>query len=166
MKEYRVDETLRNTLARFAYFLMGFGILLTIAPFALLLFKSSKPELWEMLLIPILVIAGLSQLMFPSLLLWQLRDTHILVSPDGITYTSPSMALKCAWYNLERIRENGQYNSLVLRKPVELKCAWWSRLFSRQAVQEIPLSWFPGWQGKELGQEIKRYAPHLFAEKP
>jgi hypothetical protein len=162
MKEYRVSGALRKTQSLFAYFLIGFGILLTIAPFTLLLFKSPKTELWEMLLIPILVISGLSQMMFPTFILWQLRKTRVVVSPDGIAFSSPGFDLQSTWDNIERIRELGRYDSLILRKPGGQKRAWWSRLLNRQAEREIPLSMFPGWRNTELGQEIKKYTSHLF----
>ncbi|MBN2149296.1 MAG: hypothetical protein JW726_18050 [Anaerolineales bacterium] len=60
----------------------------------------------------------------------------------------------------------GQYpenhlECLVLRQPVCYDKKPWARRLIRNQTQYIPLSEFPRWRDSGLGEDIRRYAPHV-----
>jgi hypothetical protein len=92
-----------------------------------------------------------------------LKAIRLVLSPEKLEFYSPGLALTTSWDNLERIGRLATHNSLVLRAPATQKTAWWFKLLRKRPEHEIPMSMFSNWRVSEIGQEIKKYAPHLFS---
>lgn len=97
--------------------------------------------------------------------------SHIIVSRNGLVWHSLGFTLSTSWEDIEgishrvygfSIQEGLAVTRLRLRlhNPVGfLPTAW----HSPPVKPFIPLSCFvPNWRDSELGQQIKKHAPHLF----
>jgi hypothetical protein len=98
-----------------------------------------------------------------------LKTTRLALSPEKLEFYSPGLVLTTSWDNLERIGSmstllGAKYDSLVLRATATQKTAGWFKLLRKHPEHEIPMSMFSNWRVSEIGQEIKRYAPHLFSD--
>jgi hypothetical protein len=98
-----------------------------------------------------------------------LTTTRLVLSPEQLEFYSPGLTLVTSWDNLQHIGSMSillglaKYDSLVLRAATTPKVAWWFKLLRKCPEQEIPMSMFSNWRVSEIGQEIKKYAPHLFS---
>jgi hypothetical protein len=96
------------------------------------------------------------------------KTTRLVLSPERLEFYSPGLVLTTSWDNLERIGSvstllgSAKSDNLVLRAAAIQKTAWWFKLLRKHPEHVIPMSMFSNWRGSEIGQEIKRYAPHLF----
>lgn len=96
---------------------------------------------------------------------------RLVISPGGVEYYQVGYSVRTTWDNVARIGEMpaGRITAegLILREPA----LYVDRLFSgvkyiQTRSQLIPLSLFKrDWVDSELGQEIKKYAPHLFVQR-
>jgi hypothetical protein len=96
---------------------------------------------------------------------------RLVISPNGIEYYQVGYGVRTSWDNVARIGEIPagliMAEGLILYEPA----LFVGKLFSgvkyiQTRGQVIPLSLFKrDWVDSELGQQIKRYAPHLFARK-
>jgi hypothetical protein len=96
---------------------------------------------------------------------------RLVISPEGVEYYQVGYSVRTSWDNVARIGEipagRIMAEGLILDEPA----LFIDRLFSgikyiQTRGQVIPLSLFKrDWVNSDLGQEIKRYVPHLFARK-
>ena len=99
-----------------------------------------------------------------------LTTTQLVLSPAQLEFYSPGLALVTSWDNLERIGKQSiffgavKYDSLVLQRASTQTTAWWLKFLRKQPERRIPMSMFSNWRVSEIGQEIKKYAPHLFSD--
>jgi hypothetical protein len=100
--------------------------------------------------------------------LWLIKVYRIVTSPAGIGLYSPGFQLHTDWANLENIGSHAflfrlrKQDCLLLRQPASEKKTWWAPLLIIPEEKKIPLSLHKKWRESELGQELKKYAPHLF----
>ena len=98
------------------------------------------------------------------------RHTRLVVSPDGIEYYTPYQSIRTAWDDIESVGRVPMFSfygeGLFLRRPALRGKKWlnWDvRLM--QLDRFVPLSPFlKQWRDSELGQDVRRYAPSLFAQ--
>ena len=93
---------------------------------------------------------------------------RLVISPEGIEYYQVGYSVRTSWDNVARIGEipagRIMAEGLILYEPA----LFVDRLFSgakyiQTRGQVIPLSLFRrDWVESDLGQEIKKYLPHLF----
>lgn len=99
-----------------------------------------------------------------------INTLKIVTSPEQLAFYSPGVMLSTPWDNLERIGRtnkrftNVPYESLVLRHPPTQKISPFFKVFQKVPEKQIPLNMFSDWRTSELGEEIQKYAPHLFSE--
>jgi hypothetical protein len=156
----------RKTLIVMAGFLALFGVLgsgyLAYYP---LRYSSTEPEsavIWCVALPFIMLVLSLT-----AGVLYIANCTRIITSPEGIEYHELAHSVTTTWDNVQRIGivpGLGAAEGLLLRRPalqVRKGMAW--------AVKEqvhgriIPLTPFGlFWRESDLGEDIKRYAPHVF----
>ncbi len=96
---------------------------------------------------------------------------RLVISPKGVEYYQVGYSVRTSWDNVARIGEipagRIMAEGLILYEPA----LFVDKLFSgvkyiQTRGQVIPLSLFKrDWINSELGQEIKKYTPHLFARK-
>ncbi|MFZ6028556.1 MAG: hypothetical protein ACOYYS_12640 [Chloroflexota bacterium] len=162
-KEFRVPVSVKASQTIGAYLMLGMGILVmffSLVPY--IAFSTSDPFYGFLLLL------GALSLISPLLTLWILKETRIVTSPTQISFYSPSFELHSPWANLETIGSMPahfgirRFDSIVLQQPAEQKFSGLLGMFWKKPVKAIPLSMFGDWRESELGQEIKKYAPHLF----
>lgn len=104
-----------------------------------------------------------------ALLVYSAVQIKLITSPDGIAYYHVGYSVRTPWSNLARIEEipdgRGTIAALILYEPalqVDNRLASVQNVQSREQV--IPLSPFGrDWLNSELGDDLKKYAPHLFA---
>ena len=163
-KDHPIDPAIRKSKIREAYFSIGLGmlILLTRLVFPSLFQASGSISDILMIIMCILVLVN------GWMTYLEAKQVHIVTSMDGITYSSPGLELCSPWENVDKIRSmpilfsRRKLDFLLLLQPAEQKSTWWSRLWNGKPENKIPLSMFGKWRESELGQEIKKYAPHLF----
>lgn len=95
------------------------------------------------------------------------RRTSLVLAPDGLEYHTPNLTLRTAWDNVERLVDEPLAPRLVLRRPVlpdlHTRTAR-ARVAERPAAgRVVPLRLFGYARGSQLAQDLRRYAPHLFA---
>ena len=163
-KDHPIDQAIRKSQIREAcfVFVLGMLILLTRLVFPSLFHDSGSISDILMIItcILILVMGWMTYL--------EAKQVHIITSVDGITYYSPGLEVRSPWENVDKIRSMSilfgrrKLDFLLLLQPAEQKSNWWFRLWRGKPDNEIPLSMFGNWRESELGQEIMKYAPHLF----
>jgi len=96
---------------------------------------------------------------------------RLIISPDGVEYYQVGYSVRTSWDNVARIGEipAGRIiaEGLILYEPALFVDKMFSGVkYIQTRGQVIPLSLFiHDWVDSELGQEIKKYAPHLFARR-
>jgi len=109
---------------------------------------------------------GLFFVLVLTYLSYTARRTSLVLTPHGIEYHNPNLALRTSWSNVERIVEDALAPRLLLREPVlvERSAGAGRRGPTGQAVgQVIPLRLFGYSRQSALGQDLRRFAPFLFA---
>ena len=96
---------------------------------------------------------------------------RLVITPDRVEYYQVGYSVRTSWDNVARIGEipagRIMAEGLILDEPA----LFVDKLFSgvnyiQTRGQVIPLSLFKrDWVDSDLGQEIKKYAPHLFAQR-
>jgi len=114
------------------------------------------------------IFIGLLQFSWAWVTFSLVKAVKLVTTPEKLEFYSPGLELSTTWDNLERIgrmaAKNTKYDSLLLRNPAKQKTSILFRLFRKQPEKEIPLSMFSNWRTSEMGQEIKKFAPHLFSD--
>jgi hypothetical protein len=96
---------------------------------------------------------------------------RLVISPEGIEYYQVGYSVRTSWSNVARIGEipagRIMAEGLILYEPALFVDKLLSGVkYIQTRGQVIPLSLFKrDWVDSELGHEIKKYAPHLFARK-
>lgn len=95
-------------------------------------------------------------------IIYMVRRVSLVLSPERIEADMVEYRLVTTWDNIDRIWKVGLSDALLLRQPVlpEGRKPWGDK------VGHIPLTQFGQWWGNgELAQDLRRYAPHLFADE-
>jgi len=99
-----------------------------------------------------------------------LLNVHIMTSIDGLEYYGIGLYIRSSWESMEQIKLIGIAPQLgigtefiTLSKTPEILSISWYRSFLYGRNEGIPLSDFGQWRHTALGNEIKKYAPKLFA---
>ena len=119
--------------------------------------------------LPPLFIVFVSCLAF--LMAYSAVQIRLVISSEGVEYYQVGYSVRTTWSNVARIGEipagKIMAEGLILHEPA----LFVDRIFSgvnyiQTRGQVIPLSLFKrDWVDSDLGQEIKKYAPHLFARR-
>ena len=94
---------------------------------------------------------------------------RLVISPEGIEYYQVGYSVRTTWENVERIGEipagRIMAEGLILYEHALFVEHWLTGLkYIQTRSQVITLSLFRrDWLNSELGQDIRKYAPHLFA---
>lgn len=104
---------------------------------------------------------------------YRAQHGRLVISPDGIEYYAPYYSIRTTWDNIGSI---GRTRALCGYSPLEvegfvlgqpaLQGNEWLNWLTRLAHLDrfVPLSPFAKqWRKSELGQDVRRYTPHLFA---
>ena len=133
----------------------------------------------------VLIIFGALWLIAGAIFVWAGRTSGLYVSSQGISYRALGMTISSSWDNIERIDKqilyaDGEVEGLVLREPgwqpntliggaTALMKYSPQHFFQARSIELyktfIPLSSLQtkAWREAEIGAEIRRYAPRLFA---
>jgi hypothetical protein len=90
---------------------------------------------------------------------------RLFLSADGIRYQFWSYDIYAKWDNVERIESGFFQKRLILKNSSaeKWKYAWIISMFSpSNQPKQIPFSKFTWSKFKELENDVKKYAPHLF----
>ncbi len=96
---------------------------------------------------------------------------RLVTSPEGIEYYQVGYSVRTTWDNLAQIGAipagRIMVEGLILREPALFVDKWLAGVkYIQTRGQLIPLSLFKrNWLDSELGEDIRKYAPHLFARK-
>lgn len=161
------DRSTRRSLLLWAISMLILGtieiVLLIRVPFFL-----PEPKMSTRIL---LIFQGVVLILNGVIDLWLINVTRITTSQAGIGFYSPGSQLHTDWANLEKIGSHAflfrlrKQDCLLLRQPASEIKTWWAPLLIIPEGKKIPLSLHKKWQESELGQELKKYAPHLFNQE-
>jgi hypothetical protein len=96
---------------------------------------------------------------------------RLVITPEGVEYYQVGYSVRTTWQNIARIGEIPAGRIMVEGLILYESGLSVAKLFSgvkyiQTRGQVIPLSLFKrDWIESDLGQEIKMYAPHLFARR-
>jgi hypothetical protein len=108
---------------------------------------------------------------FALLMAYSAIQIRLVVSPEGVEYYQVGYSIKTTWDNVARVGEipvgRIMAEGLILYQPALFVNSWFASVkYIQTRGKLIPLSLFKhDWLESELGQSIKKYAPHLFAQK-
>jgi hypothetical protein len=108
---------------------------------------------------------------FAILMAYSAIQIRLVISPEGIEYYQVGYSVKTTWNNVARVGEipagRIMAEGLILYEQALFVDNWLSGVkYIQTRGKLIPLSLFKrDWLESELGQDIKKYAPHLFARK-
>ncbi|GAB4214789.1 MAG: hypothetical protein OHK0022_53880 [Roseiflexaceae bacterium] len=95
---------------------------------------------------------------FSVALRWQ-RETWLRLTPAGVEYHTLGLAFTTPWSNVAGLHQRNELAALVLRERPTYT------IRRRSDGNHIPLYLFTRWSPESpLYHEIRRYAPHMFAE--
>lgn len=98
---------------------------------------------------------------------WVSNHVRLTITPSGIEYRAVGYTVFTLWDNIERLgleqTLGGEHEALILREPITPQVKWWKISAKPNMVSVIPLAEFGQWRYKPLGQDLRHYAPHLFA---
>ncbi len=99
------------------------------------------------------VAASIFPLVLAALFVYLTQRTSLVISPDGAEYRVSAYRVRASWSDIERIGRG-----------LEGTSAQADVLITRDG-RKLPLSIFDSnWRRGQLGEELRRYAPHLFPE--
>ena len=108
---------------------------------------------------------------FAILMAYSAIQIRLVISPEGIEYYQVGYSVKTTWSNVARVGEipagRIMAEGLILHEPALFVDNWLSGVkYIQTRGKLIPLSLFKrDWLDSNLGQDIRKYAPHLFARK-
>jgi len=108
---------------------------------------------------------------FALLMAYSAIQIRLVVSPEGVEYYQVGYSVKTTWDNVARVGEipagRIMAEGLILYQPALFVDSWLAGVkYIQTRGKLIPLSLFKrDWFESELGQDIKKYAPHLFTRK-
>lgn len=149
---YRLEPNRRGIIFMYAGF-----ILLIVFIFGVVLGKLESCTL--PFVIPLTVVA--------AYFFYMAYHIRLEVSPEGIEYFQMGYHLKTTWDNVERVGMIPMgllmAEGLILRESaLQGKMLGRKNLERNRLDRAVPLTLFqPWWRENGLGEEIKRYAPHL-----
>jgi len=119
---------------------------------------------WLVLVVAVWLLLAVQQ----SAVLYLLSRARLVTSPEGLEFFAPGYSISTTWDNIEKIEVRQPFSQkvLYLRQEPALHnispLSWlWLRPWTNRKL--LPLHLFHrSWQG-ELGQDFRRYAPHLFS---
>ena len=164
VKVHLPDRSTRKSFLMSAFIMLILGVILIILTYSTP-FSLQDPKILKRILDTVM---GVLMILISVTDLWFIKVVRIITSPAGIGLYSPGFELHTDWANLEKISSHAvllgmrKYDCLLLRQPGTHKNTWWMSPLTSQGKIEIPLSMHKDWRESELGQEIKKYAPHLF----
>ncbi len=109
--------------------------------------------------------------LFAVLMAYSAIQIRLVISPEGVEYYQVDYSVKTTWNNVARVGEipagRIMVEGLILYESAIFVDSWLSGVkYIQTRGKLIPLSLFKReWLDSELGQNIKKYAPHLFARK-
>jgi hypothetical protein len=96
-------------------------------------------------------------------------QTYLAVSPSGLVYHTAGLTIQTPWHNIECLLDEHLLPRLLLSKPSAMEMRIWATLlapgrarYDPPADLLIPLFFFQFSRRSQLGQQLQRYAPHLF----
>jgi hypothetical protein len=96
-------------------------------------------------------------------------QTYLAVSPTGLEYHTFGLTIQTPWHNIDRLLDEHLMPRLLLKQPSAVATLWWATMLAPgrarsdpPADRVIPLFFFQFSGHSDLGQHIRRYAPHLF----
>jgi hypothetical protein len=112
---------------------------------------------------------GMTVLMFLEgcLIIRSAKVTRMNITPEGIQFISPGVEMRSSWINIKAAVNKSHLGGLrhfdvfTLDGPAQQAHAWWIPFWGRKPKLEIPLSLFPDWRERELGQAAKKNAPWI-----
>jgi len=111
-----------------------------------------------------LILLGVS-LYFCVMYVYRGFREELIISPQGIRYTTFGYKLFVGWSNVKRmgkIARNGLEGVYVSAQPNEVQ-TWMGGTPTTEKEFFVPLGIFSKkWQETVIGEQIKQYAPHLF----
>lgn len=94
---------------------------------------------------------------------------RLITSPQGIEYRCPEYKTYAAWSDLQQISDVAagfpfRVDGIIVRQlAVQVQVPRRLRWYANIQAKDIPLAPFAtDWRNSELGEDIKRCAPHLF----
>lgn len=168
---YHLDPSRRKVL-QVAVWLTNLVIVLLAVPIGLMLVVALNGQmLLPSVLMVLILIIPLGLLLLMTKYVTTLADSvRIVVSRDGIEYHGGLYIISTSWDNVVRIGQIpsafGMTEGLVLREPAMHASNWLCWLVRMNRIDHvIPLASFMWWwRDTELGDDIRRYAPHLFEQ--
>lgn len=156
-----------------AYLVPG-AILAAIAGFSLwysLLYLSRGKQPGEVSIAVPIATCLFTSLMAAYCILNVMR-TRLVISPEGIEYCTLFGNRRSSWRNVLRIgdiahgrRRQYRAQALILGGYERPSGESIADIPTSSSFDWIPVSWFEGdWQHGEIGEQIRRYAPHLFED--
>lgn len=108
--------------------------------------------------------------------IYWIQNENLILAEKEIHYEGPDVAFRITWKDLEKISLGWYFftrvegiivdKSLVRFEKMSFGMIKRFPLITGSQKIFIPLSCFSeNWRNSELGQQIKKYAPHLFEEK-
>ncbi|KAA3648810.1 MAG: hypothetical protein DWQ07_01035 [Chloroflexi bacterium] len=96
--------------------------------------------------------------------------TSISLNPEAVEYRNwPYHRRRVKWEDTQKIRGTkalglANRDEIIVQNAIDLSWQFWQRLRKDQSVNDrIPLSGFSGWPNGKLADDLRKYAPHLFA---
>ncbi len=119
---------------------------------------NRRPDFWYFLFIVPFYLHVLTSLYF------MFDRFRLVISPDGIKFQFWAYNIFSAWENIVNIEKGTFRNRLVLKNPSieKWKYAWLVSWAISYDTKHIPFGRFTWGSFKELENDIKKHAPHLF----
>ncbi len=119
---------------------------------------NRRPDLWYFLfMVPVELYVMIS-------LYFIIDRFRLFISPDGIRFQFWAYDVSSTWKNVERMEKGIWQNRLVLKQPLveKWKYAWMILFPSNFQARYIPFGRFTWSRFREVENEVRKYAPHLF----
>jgi hypothetical protein len=127
--------------------------------YKLTILVTKNPKLWYLALLSVPIY--IYSLFFLFILVDRFR---LFVSSEGIKFQFFVNTIYSAWDDVEKIEKIPFQTRLVLRNPSieKWKYAWLLPLFYARPIQTIPFGKSTWSRFRDLENEMRKYAPHLF----
>ena len=100
-----------------------------------------------------------------------IQDVRLRITESGLEYSMWSRTIYAEWKQVKRLDYAFFQKQLVIEKPIiEKRKAWWlwldfHKLRSDESFKLIPFSGWAWERFDEVEMEVRKFLPHLLAEK-
>jgi hypothetical protein len=153
--------------------LMAVGLIcvvVTMTPFVVMAVSEGDMRSVLVIVVPFVAFAGGTMFLLGPMGIAFFTTATLTVTPEGLDYDlAPAIRHQCVWMDASHIENLHGFDTLFLNQSKTTGnpfWVWYYRIAVPQKMYSVSLSVFDEWPFGGLANDLRRYAPQLFEQRP